>query len=41
MAIGGRDCIIKTDFSEQDVWDGGALEAWDGAEGRVKWAEVW
>ena len=41
MAIGERDCVIKTDFSEWDEWDGGALEARDRAEGRIKWAKAW
>ena len=41
VALGGHDCVIKTDFGERDGCDGGALEAWDGSKGRVKWAEVW
>ena len=40
MAIGGRDCVIRTDFGERDAWDGGALETWNGSEGRVKLAEA-
>ena len=41
MALGGCDCVITTNFGEWDGWDGGTLEARDGAEGRVKWAEAW
>ena len=41
MALGGCDCVIKTNFGEQDGWDGGVLEARDCAEGRVKWAKAW
>ena len=40
MAIGGPDCVIKTDFGEWDGWDSGAFEIWDRAEGRVEWAEA-
>ena len=40
VSLGGRDCVINTDF-ERDGWDGGVLEACDGSEGRVKWTEAW
>ena len=41
VAIGGRDCVIKTNFGEWGGWGGGAFEALDRAERRVEWAETW
>ena len=41
MALGGHDCVIKTDFGEWYGWDGGVFEAQDSAEGRVEWSEAW